>query len=529
MSDRRDPVVIGVGESDRIGRAPGTSSLGFHAEAARAALSDAGISKEHVDGVLTNESYLDYHVRHAMAFAEYFGVPSAAQMITSLPLGSGASSGLFVHHAASAVQSGRCETVLAVSGDNFLSGLQRTGAVQALADNRDKEFEAVFGPILPACFALVAQRHMYERGSTSEELAAVAVTMRHHARLNRRAHMQGELAIDDVLGARMIADPFTLTMCSLVSDGGAAVVVTTRERAEDLDRPYVEILGMATAYGTGGDPFVENSLSNAVDLLDIGTGRSAPEAMGRAGITHADVDLLMTYDCFAIMPILFLEAAGFCKPGEGGAFFAEGRARVGADLAINTHGGMMSYCHPGNPGGLFMFTEAVRQLRHEAGQQQVADCEVVMVTGYGGQMAFWPVTVLGRGVVTDGRRLPVPTEDSHPFWEGCRAGVLRFQWCETCGQLNWFPRRMCRACSSDDLRWREVAGTGVVYSWSVVRRPPSDDFPVAYVLALIDVDGGPRMLSHVIGPVDAVSVGMRVAVTFQSMSTDIALPVFRAV
>jgi len=393
----RDPVIVGVGESDAIGRVPDRSSLALHSEAARAAIADAGLRKEDIDGVFTNDSYNDYHVRHAMAFAEYFGVASTARMITTIPLGSGSSSGLFVHHAASAISSGLCDTVLAVSGDNFLSAMQRSGAVQALADNRDKEFEAVYGPALPACFALVAQRHMYEYGTTLEQLAAVAVTMREHARLNTRAHMQGLLTVDDVLTSRPIAEPFTLFMCSLVSDGGAAVVVTTRERARDLRQPFVEILGTATAYSTGDDPFVENSLSNVRDILRIGTSRSAPEAMGQAGITHADVDLFMAYDCFAIMPILFLEAAGFCKPGEGGAFFAEGRARLGGELPVNTHGGMMSYCHPGNPGGLFMFPEAVRQLRGEAGARQIASCDVALVAGYGGQMAFWPATVLGRG------------------------------------------------------------------------------------------------------------------------------------
>jgi len=395
--ERLDPVIVGVGESDAIGAVPDRSSLALHAEAARAALADANLEPDQVDGVLTNESYHDYHVRHAMAFAEYFGIRSSASMIASLPLGSGASSGMFVHKAADAIRAGRCTTVLAVSADNFLSALRRGGAVQALAENRDKEFEAVYGPILPACFALVAQRHMYERGSTVEQLAAVAVTMRRHARRNRRAHMQAALTVEEVLADKTIATPFTRTMCSLVSDGGAAVVVTTRERAEALGRPYVEILGTAVAYGTGDDKFTENSLSNVRDLLDIGTARSAPAAMAQAGVTWSDVDVLMAYDCFAITPILYLEAAGFCQPGEGGLWFEDGRAALGGTLPVNPHGGMMSYCHPGNPGGLFMFTHVVAQLRGEAGAVQVPGCQVALVTGYGGQMAFWPCTVLGTG------------------------------------------------------------------------------------------------------------------------------------
>lgn len=392
----RDPVIVGVGESAAVGVVPGKSSLMLHAEAALAALADAGLRKEDVDGVLTNESYLDYHVRHSMAFAEYFGIPASARMITSIPLGSGASSGLFVHYAANAIRAGQCEVVLAVSADNLLSGLPRSGAVKALADNRDKEFEAPYGPILPACFALVAQRHMYQHGTTPEQLAAVAVTMRHHASMNPRAHKREPISVDDVLSSRMIASPFTLLMCSLVSDGGAAVVVTTRERARDLDRPVIEILGAGIAYGSGEKGPLHSSLSQARDLLRIGTRVAAAEAMAEANVTHADIDILMTYDCFAIMPILYLEAAGFVGEGEGGAFFAEGRARLGGELPVNTHGGMLSYAHPGNPGGLFMFPELVRQLRGECGQRQVEGAEVAMVTGYGGQMAFWPVTILAR-------------------------------------------------------------------------------------------------------------------------------------
>jgi acetyl-CoA acetyltransferase len=396
----RDPVIVGVGESNEVGEPPagqtGKSSLHLHAEAALNAVLDAGIAKDQIDGVFTNESYLDYHVRHSMAFAEYFGIAATARMITSLPLGSGASSGLFIQHAASAIRSGQCDTVLAVSADNFYSGLRRSGAVQALADNRDKEFEAPYGPTLPACFALVAQRHMHEYGTTPEQLAAVAVTMRAHAATGTRAHKREPITVDDVLRSRLIASPFTLLMCSLVSDGGAAVLLTTRERAVDLGQPFVEILGAATAYGGRASQRVHNSLSQAPDLLDIGTGRASRIAMAEAGISHADVDILMTYDCFAIMPILFVEAAGFCEPGGGGEFFASGCALPGGSLPVNTHGGMMSYAHPGNPGGLFMFVELVRQLRGTVGSRQVADAEVGMVTGYGGQMAFWPVTVLGR-------------------------------------------------------------------------------------------------------------------------------------
>ena len=391
-----DPVIVGVGESSAVGAVPGKSSLMLHAEAAAAAIADSGLVKEDIDGVLTNDSYLDYHVRHAMSFAEYYGISTSARVITTIPLGSGASSGLFVRYAAQALRSGDCDVVLAVSADNFLSGLKRSGAVQALANNRDKEFEAPYGPILPACFGLVAQRHIHNYGTTPEELAAVAVTMRYHASMNPRAHMQKPISVEDVLKSPPVASPFTMLMCSLVSDGGAAIVITTRERAMDLKQPMIDILGMGLTFGSRGDSFIHSSLSQARSLDDIGTKQAAKEALGNAGLDRDDIDFLMVYDCFAIMPILFVEAAGFCSEGEGGEFFAKGNGRLGGSLPVNPHGGMMSYAHPGNPGGLFMFVEAVRQLRKESMNRQVDGAEVAMVAGYGGQMAMWPVTVLGR-------------------------------------------------------------------------------------------------------------------------------------
>jgi acetyl-CoA acetyltransferase len=394
MMDLRGHVaVVGVGESE-LGSIPGKSSLALHAEAARAALRDAGIAKEEVDGVLTNDSYHDYHVRHAMAFAEYFGIPSSATMITTMPLGSAAAGGLFLHEAAALILSGRCQTVLAVTADNFLSALGRGGAVRALAGNRDKGFEAPYGPLLPACFALVARRYMYETGTTSEQLAHVAVTMREHARRNPAAHMREPITVEDVLASPMIADPLHRLDCSVVSDGGAALVITSAERAKALRKPPVYLLGAANCHGDGSGRLY-SALAQSRDLTRTGTARSAPEALSQAGLTHADVDVVSCYDPFSVMPLVLLESAGFFPRGTAGGAAAEGALRVGGQLPVNPHGGLLSYCHPGNPGGMFMLTEMVRQLRHEAANQ-VPSAEIGIVLGYGGEFAIWPVTVLGN-------------------------------------------------------------------------------------------------------------------------------------
>ena len=384
--------IAGSGES-RIGRVPGISSLGLHAEAAKAALEDAGIHKSEVDGVLTNGSYYDYHVRPAMAFAEYFGIHSTARFISTNPLGSAAASGLMLQEAAALIISGICETVLVVSADNFLSALGSGGAVGALAANRDKEFEAPYGPILPACFAMVARRYMYETGATSEMLAAVAVNQRAHASRNSRAQVRDEIAIRDVLDSPWVAEPFHRLDCSLISDGGGAVVLTSAERARSLKRPPVYLRGTSSINGDGRDGRMYQSLAQSRDITHLGTERTVPEALAAAGVSREDIDVVCVYDPFTIMPLLHLESAGFAARGKAGELALAGELRVGGRIPINPHGGLLSYCHPGNPGAFFMTTELVRQLRHEA-ENQVAGAEVGLLLGYGGELAIWPVTVI---------------------------------------------------------------------------------------------------------------------------------------
>jgi acetyl-CoA acetyltransferase len=392
MELRGRVAIAGMGES-RIGRVPGISSLGLHAEAARAACEDAGIDKAEIDGVINNGSYYDYHVRPAMAFAEYFGIHSTARFISTNPNGSAAASGQMLHQAAALILAGECEMVLVVSADNFLSALGSAGAVGALAANRDKEFEAPYGPILPACFAMVARRYMYETGATSEMLAAVAVNQREHASRNSRAQMRRPITIEDVLDSELIADPLHKLDCSLISDGGAAVLVTTAERAARMRKPPVYLRGAADVNGDGRPGRMYQALAQSRDVTRLGTERTVPEALAAAGLKREDVDVVACYDPFTIMPLLHLESAGFAERGKAGKLALDGELRVGGKLPVNPHGGLLSYCHPGNPGAFFMVTEMVRQLRGEA-ENQVEGAEHALVLGYGGELAIWPVTVL---------------------------------------------------------------------------------------------------------------------------------------
>jgi acetyl-CoA acetyltransferase len=392
MDVRGRVAIVGVGES-RIGRVPGISSLGLHAEAARAACADAGIDKAEIDGVINNGSYHDYHVRPAMAFAEYYGIHSTARFVSTNPNGSAAASGEMLHQAASLVIAGECEMVLVVSADNFLSALGGGGAVGALAANRDKEFEAPYGPILPACFALVARRYQHETGATAEMLAAVAVNQRAHAARNSRAQMRRPITIEEVLASEMIADPLHKLDCSLISDGGGALLVTSAERAARMRRPPVHVRGAASIHGDGRPGRMYQALAQSRDVTRLGTERTVPEALAAAGIAREDVDVIGCYDPFTIMPLLHLESAGFAERGQAGRLALNGDLRVGGRLPVNPHGGLLAYCHPGNPGAIFMLTEMVRQLRHEA-ENQVEGAEHALVLGYGGELAIWPVTVL---------------------------------------------------------------------------------------------------------------------------------------
>jgi acetyl-CoA acetyltransferase len=232
------------------------------------------------------------------------------------------------------------------------------------------QFEVPYGPLVPSLYALVAQRHMHEYGTTPEQLAEVAVTIRKHASLNPNAHKRELITVDDVLKSRMITSPLHIFDCAIVSDGAAACIVTSADRARDLKARPVHLLGQG--YG------LRHSHIGDTELTTTGAVDSGRDAFRTAGLTPADVDVAQIYDCFTITVIVELEDLGFCKKGEGGAFVENGRIGLGGALPITTHGGLLSGGHPGLGGGFFHVVEAVRQIRGEAGARQVKDAEVAV-------------------------------------------------------------------------------------------------------------------------------------------------------
>jgi acetyl-CoA C-acetyltransferase len=351
--------------------APDKTAYQLHAESARGALADAGLRIEDVDGFFTSG-------------VGPIGIVSLAGHLNLRPshLDSQAIGGSsFVSHcvhAAAAIAGGLCSVALVTYGstaasDRFAIG---TGALGGAGDPPDS-FEAPFGPTIVGSYALVAQRHMYEYGTTSEQLAEIAVTMRRHASLNPHAKYRDPITVEDVLASRIISSPLHLLDCCMISDGGGAVVLTSLDRARDLRKPPVVVLGGAEA--------VRHAGIGERDLLDVAARQSGPLALARAGVAHGEIDLCAIYDSYTITVLVTLEALGFCKPGEGGDFCAGGRIGLGGALPINTDGGGLSSNHPGMR-GIFLVIEATRQLRGECGARQVKDARLALVHGTGGML-----------------------------------------------------------------------------------------------------------------------------------------------
>ena len=385
MSLRGSVAIVGAADT-ALGRVPDRDATQLCVDAALRALADAGLRKEQVDGLVTCNSMAQPRMYHAEAIAEYLQI--FPRWCMSANAGGGTTFSV-IAQAAAAIQAGLCETVLVSMADSLRSGLSRAQALVTQSSSGHPEFETPYGATVPGYYALVAQAYLHEFGASPEQFAAVAVTCREHAALHPHAQMRERITVADVLASRLIADPLRLLDCSLVSDGGAAIVLTRAERARDFPHPPVVLLGAGEAHG-------HEHISQAHSLTSSFAKHAGERAYAMAKLGPRDVDLAYVYDCFTPVVLIELEDLGFCKPGEAGAFVAEGRARLGGDLPINTHGGLLSHCHPGNPGSMFAITEAALQLRGAAGARQVAGAEVALLHAQGGILSSHATLILGR-------------------------------------------------------------------------------------------------------------------------------------
>ncbi|MBI1966094.1 MAG: thiolase family protein [Betaproteobacteria bacterium] len=381
-----EAAIIGIGES-KVGQVPDRSALQLQAAAAQAALADAGLRMTDIDGLLTTPVRVEHWQAPCGAVASHLGIRPAYLSTVDL---AGASGAAMVHQAGMAIAAGQCSTVLCVAGQNLLSHGARAEAVKSMAESGSAhpQFEVPYGPLVPSLYALVAQRHMHEYGTTSGQMAEVAVAIRRHAGLNPNAHKRDPITVDDVLRSRMIATPLRLLDCAIVSDGAAAAIVTSASRARDFRRPPAYLLG--AGYGARHGHIGEHKRLTETGAIDSGRA-----AFSRAGLEPSDVDVAELYDCFTITVIVELEDLGFCRKGEGGRFVEGGRIAPGGELPVTTHGGLLSAGHPGVGGGFFHVLEAVRQLRGEAGERQVPDAEVALAHGNGGVISVHCTLLLG--------------------------------------------------------------------------------------------------------------------------------------
>lgn len=383
MNLSKSVAIVGAAESE-LGKVPGMSALELQAQAAQRALVDAGLKLQDIDGVFahTDDKFASLQV------SEYLGI--RPRYLDSTNVG-GMSNVLHIRHAMAAIAAGMCSVALITYGSTQLSsGTRKVGG--ALDDPRTPmgQFILPYGQLNPiGYYAMVAQLHMQRYGTTSMQLAEVAVAARKWAQLNPKAYRREDLTVDDVLNSPLVADPLHSRDVCLVTDAGGALIVTSAERARSLRRPPVYVMGIGESFSHHYTPF------STADWLETGVAAGADAALRMAGVTRGDIDVVQIYDHFTIAVIQSLEELGFCKRGEGGAFVSQGRIAPGGAFPINTSGGGLSYNHPGMF-GMLLVLEAVKQLRKECGERQLPKADIAMVHAPG--MVFSGNTTMILGV-----------------------------------------------------------------------------------------------------------------------------------
>ena len=375
MTIKRKACIAGAFEHPTR-KAPDKTVPQLHAECARGALEDAGLSLQDVDGYFCAG---DAPGLGANSMADYLGLTRLRHLDTTDTGGSAYL--IHVSHAAQAIAAGKCSVALIT-----LAGRPRTegasgvgvGARLVTPGTPDVAWEMPYGPVTVNMYALAAARHMHEFGTTPEQLAWIKVAAASHAQHNPHAMLRDPVSVQDVLASPMIADPLRKLDCCVVSDGGGALLVVRPEIARTLKRPVVNILGAGET--------IKGQAGGAVDLTWSGAAITGPAAFGEAGIEPADIDYVSIYDSFTITVLMQLEDLGFCRKGEGGRFVSDGNLISGVGkLPFNTDGGGLCNNHPANRGGITKVIEAVRQLRGEAHPQvQVRDCGLALAQGMGG-------------------------------------------------------------------------------------------------------------------------------------------------
>jgi acetyl-CoA C-acetyltransferase len=381
-----EPVYIAGAFEHPIREAPDKSTMQIHAEVARGALADAGLSKDAVDGLLTAGVPEYEYSLIPLVVADYLGLDVAFADTTDY---GGSAYVSHVGHAASAIRDGKCDVALITLGGRPRSRAQATGSGARKLRNVQDDFERVYGVTNTTMYGMVARRHMHEYGTTPEQLAEIRVAASEHAQYNEDAMYREPVTVEDVVDSRVVADPLHLLDCCVISDGGGALVLVSEEVRENLERECVEVLGHGESVGHHEAGRIDITTSAAVD-----SGRRAYE---EAGLGPDDVDYVGIYDSFTITVLEAIEDLGLCEKGEGGEFVEGGTLQApGGELPFNTDGGGLCSNHPGNRGGMTKVIEAVRQLRGETAPEVQVDADIALAHGTGGSLAtrHGAVTVL---------------------------------------------------------------------------------------------------------------------------------------
>ena len=377
-------LIAGVADTP-VGIVPDLNSTELYAVAIRGAVADAGAGVGDIDFLITGNSREHPFLYHAEMMSEYMGI--TPERCITLQTG-GATTVTAVAMANAAVEAGEARLAVIAMADSMATGLGRSNAIENMSSASHPVWEHQLGATVPSLYALIATRYMHEFGVTAEEIAAVSVSDRRWARMNEAAQFRKELTVEDVVSSRLIADPLHLLDCSPVSDGGCAIAIAGDPGFVRDDRPRATILGYGSA-------MTHEHISQAPSYSRTPAGHTARLALDRARRTLKDIDIAMIYDAFSFMMCMALEDIGFCKEGEGGAFVAAGETLPGGRLPTNTHGGVLSYAHPGRPSGLFLVTEAARQLYGECGVRQVP-CSTALVDTTGGINSSHATLIIGR-------------------------------------------------------------------------------------------------------------------------------------
>jgi acetyl-CoA acetyltransferase len=383
---RDDVVIIGIGETP-LGKLPTMSSVQIQALAVLEALKDCGQELRALDGLINLDPYSTPNSMFSLTLAEYLGLKPS--FLSTIDVGGTVTGMTMLQQAIWAIGAGHCAMAAVVYGENNLTGrpkhLHGVYMRNLLGGEEWEEPFGMQGLVIP--YALLAQRYLDEYQATPDDFGAVAVVTRQHALLNDNAQMKKPMTHADYLASRMISTPLRLLDCSLVSDGGGALILTTRERARRLGARAVRVSSMAMRA-------THNSVSQLPNIVDLGMRAAAADAFASAGLGPSDIDVAELHDAFTISVLITLEAMGFCAAGQGGAYVRSGATALGGACPVNTHGGLLSQAHVG---GMLHLTEAVRQLRGEAGARQVDGARTAVVSGNGGIFSVCGAMVFQKG------------------------------------------------------------------------------------------------------------------------------------